>query len=103
LVRQIAENYKRTNIGLTGQYIDGVGLAMVFTEGFKRAGKDLTPDSLKAAIETLREYDTGGVYPLITYTSTSHAPPEMVKLVKADVPNKRLVAFTDWRKPKKMK
>jgi branched-chain amino acid transport system substrate-binding protein len=103
LVRQIAQKYNRTEIGLTSLYINGVGVSMLFGEAFKRAGKDLTPDSLKAALETLKDYNTGGVLPPITYTSKSHEPPEMVKFFKTDVANKRLVAITDWRKPKVMK
>jgi branched-chain amino acid transport system substrate-binding protein len=103
LVRQIAQKYNRTEIGMTSLYINGIGVSMLFGEAFKRAGKDLTPDSLKAALETLKEYSTGGVFPPVTYTPKSHAPGEMVKLFKTDVPNKRLVALTDWRKPKAMK
>jgi branched-chain amino acid transport system substrate-binding protein len=103
LVRQIAQKYNRTEIGLTSLYINGVGVSMLFAEGFKRAGKDLTPDSLRAALETLKDYSTGGVLPPITYTSKSHEPAEMVKFFKADVVNKRLVTMTDWRKPKAMK
>jgi len=103
LVRHIAEKYNRTDIGLTSLYINGVGVAMLFGEAFKRAGKDLTPDSLKAALETLRDFSTGGVLPPVTYTSTSHAPPDMVKFYKADVPNKRLIPISDWRKPRDIK
>ncbi len=103
LTRQIAEKYKRTEIGMTSLYINGVGVSWLFGEAFKRAGKDLTPDTLKAALETFKEYNTGGVFPPVTYSAKSHAPGEMVKLFKADVANKRLVAITDWRKPKAMK
>jgi branched-chain amino acid transport system substrate-binding protein len=101
LVREIADRYKRTDIGLTSLYINGVGVSMLFGEVFKRAGKDLTPDSLKAALETFRGFSTGGVLPPVTYTSTSHAPPEMVKFFKADVANKRLVAITRLAKTKR--
>lgn len=103
LVREIAQKYNRTEIGLTSLYINGIGVSMLFGEAFKRAGRDLTPDSLKTVLETFREYSTGGVFPPVTYTSTSHAPGEMVKFFKADVVNKRLVAISDWRKPKEMK
>jgi len=103
LVRQIAEKYKRTDIGLTSLYINGVGVAMLFAEGLKRAGNNLTPDGLKDALESLRNYDTGGVFPPVTYSNKSHEPVEMVKFFKADVENKRLVPLTDWRKPRAMK
>ena len=102
LVRQIAEKYKRTDIGLTSLYVNGVGVSMLFAEGLKRAGNNLTPEGLKAALESLRNFDTGGIFPPVTYTNKSHEPVEMVKFFKADVANKHLVPITDWRRPKKM-
>lgn len=101
-VRQVADKYKRTNIGLTSLYVNGAGVAMLFVEGIKRAGNNLTPEGLKTALESLNNYATGGVFPPITYSAKSHEPVEMVKFFKADVANKRLVPITDWRKPKKM-
>lgn len=105
LVRKIAEKYGRDakSVGLTSLYIHGIGASYLFGEAFKRAGKNLNPDSLKAAFETFRDFDTGGIFPPLTYTDKSHAPPEMVKFFKADVPNKSLVAITGWRTPRKMK
>jgi branched-chain amino acid transport system substrate-binding protein len=102
LIREIAKKNNR-EISLTSTYTFGVSGSMLFAEGIKRAGKDPTPDSLKAAFETFKDYDTGGVLPPVTWTSKSHMPPEMVKFFKTDVPNKRLVAITDWRRPKEMK
>ena len=39
LVRQIAEKYKRTDIGLTSLYVNGVGVSMLFAEGHQ-AGRE---------------------------------------------------------------
>jgi branched-chain amino acid transport system substrate-binding protein len=103
LVREIAQKYNRTEIGLTSLYINGIGVSMLFGEAFKRAGRDLTPESLKTALETFREFSTGGIFPPVTYTPRNHAPGEMVKFFKTDVANKRLIAISDWRKPKEMK
>ncbi len=105
LVREIAKKYGRDekSIGLTSLYIHGIGASYLFAEAFKRAGGDLSPETLKAAFETFRDFDTGGIFPPLTYTDKSHAPPEMIKFFKADLPNNRLVAVTDWRTPKKMK
>lgn len=104
LVRQIAQKNGRDekSIGLTTLYIHGIGASYLFGEAFKRAGKDLNSDSLKAAFETFRDFDTGGIFPPLTYTSESHAPPEMVKFFKADVASGQLVAITDWRSPVKL-
>lgn len=99
LVRELAKKNDR-QIQLTSLYINGVGVAWLFGEAIKRAGQNLNPDTLKAAMETLSNYDTGGVFPPVNFTPTSHAPAEMVKLFKADVPNGRLVPITEWRKPK---
>lgn len=99
LVRDIAKKYER-KIGLKSLYVNGVGVAWLFVEAIKRAGKDLNPDTLKTAMETLSNYETGGIFPPVNYSDKSHAPAEMVKFFKADVPNKRLVTITDWRKPK---
>lgn len=101
LVREIAAKNNRKP-KLTSLYIGGVGVSMLFAEAIKRAGKDLNPDSLKAALETFRNYDTGGIFPLVTYTPKSHAPAKKVKLYKADVEKKCLVPLTDWRSPKDM-
>jgi branched-chain amino acid transport system substrate-binding protein len=102
LMRELAKKYGR-DLKLTSLYLNGAGAGMIFVEAFKRAGKNLNPDTLKEAFETLRNFETGGIFPPVTYTSKSHTPPEMVKLFKADVPNKTLAPITDWRKPREMK
>ena len=99
LVREIAAKYDRKP-KLTSLYIGGVGVSMLFVEALKKAGKDLTPETLKNALETFRNFDTGGIFPPVTYTSESHAPAKKVKLFKADVEKGRLVPLTDWRSPK---
>jgi branched-chain amino acid transport system substrate-binding protein len=99
LVREIAAKYGRKP-GLTSLYVNGVGVAWLFGEALKRAGKDVTPESLRAALETFKGYETGGVFPPVTYSAGSHAPPQMVKFFKADVPGGRLVPATDWRRPR---
>ncbi len=99
LVREIAKKYNRKP-KLSSLYVGGIGVSILFTEAIKRAGKDLTPDTLKDALQTLRNFDTGGILPLVTYTPQSHAPAKMVKLFKADVEKKRLVPLTNWRSPK---
>ncbi len=99
LVRMLAKKYHRKP-KLTSLYTVGVGQAMLWVEALKRAGKNLTPDTLRKALETFKNFKTGGVLPPVTYTSTNHAPPKMVKLFKADVKNRRLVPITGWRAPR---
>lgn len=99
LVREIAKKYNRKP-KLSSLYIGGIGTSMLFAEAIKRAGKDLDPETLKNALETLRDFDTGGILPPVTYTPESHAPAKKVKLFKADVEKKCLVPLTGWRSPK---
>lgn len=99
LVREIAKKYNRKP-KLTSLYVGGIGMSMLFAEGIKRAGKNLTPDTLKDALETFRNFDTGGIFPPVTYTSKSHAPAKKVKLYRADVEKKCLVPLTGWQSPK---
>ena len=50
---------------------------MVLVEALKRADKKgpITGESVKAALETFKDFDTGGLTPAkITFTSTDHRP-----------------------------
>lgn len=49
----------------------GYGGAEIFVEGLRRAGRDLTREKFLAALETLRDFETG-VLPPVTFTSTDH-------------------------------
>jgi branched-chain amino acid transport system substrate-binding protein len=46
----------------------------VWAEALKRAGDDLNGPGVKKALETLRDFDTGGLTPPITYTAEDHRP-----------------------------
>ena len=49
---------------------------MVMREGLKRAKAkgDLTGPGLRTAMETIADFDTGGLTPLLTYTPEDHRP-----------------------------
>jgi branched-chain amino acid transport system substrate-binding protein len=102
LARELAIK-NNSNVTVPSIYFLMVGSAMFFVEAMERAGMDLNPDTLKAAFETFRNFETGGLLPPATYTSDNHSPPDMVKFYKADVPNKGLVPISDWRGARKMK
>lgn len=103
-VRELAQkNNRDPQKMLTSLYAAGAAVGTVFAEGIKRAGKDLTPESLKKALETLDNFDTGGIVPPVTYTPTSHAPTKKCRLYKADPDAGVMKAMTDWRTPKEMK
>ena len=50
--------------------LEGYLSARVFTEGLKRAGRNLTRDSLTNGLETLRDFDLGGF--TVNYSPSNH-------------------------------
>ncbi len=103
-VRELAKkNHRNPAKMLTSLYTMGVGVGTVYLEGMKRAGKDLTPESFKHGLETLKDFKTGGIVPPVTYTSSSHAPTNVSRLYRADPEKGVMMPITDWRTPKEMK
>lgn len=100
-VRMLAKKYGRDpDKMLTSLYTGCVGKSEVFLEALKRAGKNVSPEKLKDALESLRDFDTGGILPPVTYTPTSHMPTRKAKLYKADVQKLTLVPITGFREAK---
>ena len=83
----------------TGYYIQGWVTANVLAEGMKKAGKELSNESLVDALEKLRSFETGDLFGPITYTPNKHLGAEHCKLFKANVDKEGLVPIGGWRKP----
>jgi len=70
-------------------YIRGYVSMMVLVEALKRADKatggNITGQSVKDALETFRDFDTGGLTPgKITYTDTDHRPFMAVNIMEME-------------------
>ncbi len=65
-------------------YVQGWVSMMVMWEGLKRADKagQLNGPGLKAALETIKDFDTGGLCAPITYTPTDHRPNTKLAIYK---------------------
>jgi branched-chain amino acid transport system substrate-binding protein len=65
-------------------YIRGWVSMMVMAEGLKRADKagDLSSPGLKKALETIKDFDTGGLTAPITFTDKDHRPNMAAKIVE---------------------
>lgn len=72
----------------------------VLLEGLNRTGKNLNEEALIKALESIKNYDTGGLSGPITYSSTSHKGGDSWKIYKADPAAKKYVPLTGWRTPK---
>jgi branched-chain amino acid transport system substrate-binding protein len=62
-------------------YMRGWLWVIVTAEAIKRAGPNPTGESVKNALETLREFDTWGLSPPFTYTNEDHRPTNRARLV----------------------
>ena len=72
----------------------------VLLEGLNRTGKNLNEEALIKALESIKNYNTGGLSGSITYSSTSHKGGDSWKIYKADPAAKKYVPLTGWRTPK---
>ncbi|MFH1625402.1 MAG: hypothetical protein ABID54_09655, partial [Pseudomonadota bacterium] len=64
---------------------------------FKKAGRDLDEDGFIRALETLHNYDTGGLLPPITFTSESHRGAKSSKIYRVDPVKKQYIGVTGWK------
>ncbi|MHB1013574.1 MAG: ABC transporter substrate-binding protein [Desulfobacteria bacterium] len=82
LLKQITKNQPQPT-----PFIRGYVSMMVLVEALKRADKatggKITGPAVKAALETFRDFDTGGLTPgKITYTATDHRPFMSVNIIE---------------------
>ena len=54
------------------RYCQGWATALVMAEGLRRTGDNLTGEALREALETIRDFSTGGITAPISFLPTSH-------------------------------
>ena len=82
-------------------YVRGWTYVMVWSEALKRADKagKLTGPGVKAAAETLKDFDVGGLTSPLTYTSTDHRPTTKTKVYV--VKGGKLVFVKEYEMPRR--
>ena len=71
LIKQAMELAKAKGMaGVSPAMMEGFAAAKVLTEGLRRAGPKPTPQSLRDALEGMREYDLGGLS--VSYSADNH-------------------------------
>ncbi|MDY7031269.1 MAG: ABC transporter substrate-binding protein [Thermodesulfobacteriota bacterium] len=80
-------------------YTYGWVLATVMIEGFKRAGKNLSGETLVETLEGMQNFDTGGLTGPISYSPKSHKGGSTWKIFKAEPSTGKFIPMTEWRKP----
>jgi ABC-type branched-subunit amino acid transport system substrate-binding protein len=81
-------------------YLAAWGYIAAAVEGLKKAGKDLTPDSYVKGLESIKEFDMGGMCPNITFGPDRHVSSFSSYILKADAKNQRFVIADPIREPK---
>lgn len=78
VVREYLELAKRASMDVNFSTLEGFIAARVFTEGLRRAGKDLTRERFIAAMESMGNLDLGGFG--VSFSSTNHSASKFVDL-----------------------
>ena len=80
-------------------YTQGMLAAMLFLESVKRCldgGKPLSGDNMKAALNSIRDFDTGGLIGVPISIPGNSIP--VGRVYQADMKAKKMVAVSDWIK-----
>lgn len=96
-LQEIKDYNKAKGVDWTKQtirYVQGWISMKVMAEGFKRAGDNLTGEGIKAALQTIKNYDTGGITAPLTFSPESNKGALKMKLY--EVKNGKWVPFTDY-------
>ncbi len=82
-------------------YVRGWSSALVWIEGLRRADKagKLTGEGVKAALETFKDFDLGGLTANVTYTPTDHRPSTTCAVYQ--VKGGKLVKIKDYTFPRR--
>ena len=90
-IRQLRPEYQST------AYMQGFLAAMLFTESAKRcleANKPLTGDNLKAALNAIKDFDTGGLIGVPISIKGNSIP--VGRIYKADMKAQKMLPASDW-------
>lgn len=66
-------------------------------EGFERAGRELSRDAFLDGMESIRDWDSGGILPLVSFSATDHHAQDAGFI--CELKNGRFEALSDWLTP----
>lgn len=102
-VRLLAETGRKFGVPeekiIDGWYAAGWTDAMVFVEGLKRCGNNITVENLRNQIESIKNFDTGGLTDALSYSPTNHTGTNKVKFVKMNLEKGYWEPITGWVSP----
>lgn len=90
-IREMRPEYQST------AYMQGFLAAMLMTEAVKRTldeGKDLTSQNMKASLQSIQDFDTGGIIGVPISIKGNSVP--VGRIYQADYASKKMVPASDW-------
>ncbi|MFH2136883.1 MAG: ABC transporter substrate-binding protein [Candidatus Omnitrophota bacterium] len=79
-------------------YVQGWIMGTIFTEAIRRCGNDVTALRVRDALESLTDFDSGGVMGNITFSPSDHKGSDKIKVYKANPESLTFEEVTDWMK-----
>ncbi|MBI4621403.1 MAG: ABC transporter substrate-binding protein [Desulfobacterales bacterium] len=73
--------------------------AMILAEGLKNAGRNLDQETLVAGLEKIKDLDTGGLMPPVSFSPTRRKAHDSGKFYKADIEKKHFITISGWVRP----
>lgn len=80
-------------------YLAGWGYIEAMAQGLWKAGRNLTPDTLVKGLESVKDFDMGGLCPNLTFGPDRHVSSFSSLVLKADGKAKRLVIEDSIKEP----
>jgi len=97
-MKKVVETHEKWHPGETGTnvYVEGWVNILGVTEALKTADKagDLTPSGIRNAFEKFKAFDTGGLAPPLTFTSTDHRGSMAAKIY--EIKGGKMVDVSGW-------
>lgn len=81
-------------------YLAAWGYITAVVKGLRKAGKDLNPDSYVKGLESIKDFDMGGLGPNITFGPKRHVSSFASMVLKADGKRKRFEIVDPIKEPK---
>lgn len=81
-------------------YLAGWGYIEAMVEGLKNAGRDLTPDALVKGLESIKDYDMGGMCPNITFGPKRHVSSFSSLVLRANGKTRQFEIIDGFKEPK---
>lgn len=75
----------------------GYAFGSLVVEGLRRAGSELTRDSFLDAMESIRNWDSGGILPPVSFSADDHHAQKAGFI--CELKDGRFVALSDWLAP----